>query len=214
MDSGDSTERGRALTLIDSAVEAHLARIQTIQFSLARSEAERDAIYHLRYEVVIAQGWAQPDAFPDEREFDSFDPGATHILGRAGSTLAATGRIVFPDSARLLPTEEAFEMKIEPAGRVVGWDRNIVAAGFRGPKYHAFWGLLTTCWQETRRQGYAEVSGILSMQMLQLYHSMGVDFDVIGPGRNHWNEERFPCKLNILKSASGIAHSLSLLNKE
>ena len=214
MDSGDSGERGRALALIDSAVETHLSRARTIQFGVARSQAERDAIYHLRYEVVIAQGWAQPQDFPGEREFDSFDADATHILGRAGSTLAATARIVFPNPGRPLPTEEAFDMKIEPHGRVVGWDRNTVAPDFRGPKYHAFWGLLTICWQETRRQGYAEVSGILSLQMLQLYQSMGVEFDVIGPGRNYWNEERFPCKLNILKSASGIAHSLSLLNKE
>ena len=214
MDSGDPIERGRALMLIDSAVEQHLALARTIQFSVARSQVEKDAIYHLRFKVVLAQGWAQPGDFPDEREFDSFDDDATHILGRAGSVLAATSRIVFPRAARRLPPEEAFDMKLEPEGRVAVWDRTLVAPDYRGANHLVFWGLLTACWQETRRQGYAEVCGILSRQMQKLYRSMRVEFDVIGPGRTYWSEERFPCKLNILASASGIAHSLSLLQVE
>jgi len=211
MNAGGSLERSRALALIDSAVEGHLALAATLQYGLAGSQAEREAVYRLRYEAVMARGWARQEDFPDQRESDSYDGDATHIVARDGAVLAGTARLVFPRAARRLPAEEAFDLEIPPKGQVVAWDRTVIARAYRCAAHEVLWGLLCTCWLETRQAGYSEVSGVLSRSMLKLYRSMGVEFVAIGPGHIYWNEERFPCKFDAIASAGGIAHSLDLL---
>ena len=63
-----------------------------------------------------------PEDYPGRLELDGRDDMAIHILGIDGDEAVATARLIFPEAGRLLPTEEAFELEIEPfrAGRGYG----------------------------------------------------------------------------------------------
>ncbi|MEO8285170.1 MAG: hypothetical protein ABI670_01900 [Chloroflexota bacterium] len=82
---------------------------------MAGSEHEKEVAYNLRYEAIVARGWARPEDFPGGIERD-VDERAVQFVGWHGNLPVATGRIVFPEPRRLLPTEEAFGIVIEPAG--------------------------------------------------------------------------------------------------
>lgn len=210
MNPGESPDRLQALAQIDSASERIRASAGTLRFGISQSSTEREAVFRLRYETVNAMGWARPEDYPDGLERDAYDDEATQIVAWDGEILAATARVVYPQPGLRLPTEAAFELEIPPPGQVADWGRFVVAPAYRSRQHRIFWGLLARCWLETRRAGHSEVCGILSQSMLTLYRSMGIEFDVIGPGHRYWNEERFPCKLDVIASAGGITHNLDL----
>ncbi len=100
----------------DAIATRFIALAEPIRFSVAQSPGDLEAGYRLRYEVVIAQGWARPKQFHHGLEQDHYDADAVHALSRDGRKVIATTRLVFPTADRLLPTEAEFDLHVEPRG--------------------------------------------------------------------------------------------------
>src|SRR5262249_40989092 len=106
-----SGEESPALVQVDAFARHTLSRLAPLAFGVARSPAELEAVYRLRYEVVMDQGWAKPEGFPDGLERDAFDERALQIVVWDGSELVGTTRLVAPKAGCRLPTEEAFDVE-------------------------------------------------------------------------------------------------------
>jgi hypothetical protein len=189
-----------ALALADGLASRIAGGAAPIQFSVAQSNSEKEAVYRLRYQVVIERGWAQPEDFPDGLERDSSDENAIHIAGWDGKVLAATCRLVLPDAQSRLPTEQAFDIKVEPAGQVADMGRQIVGRDYSTLRHLVFAAMLAKTWLEMRKHGFALVCGDFSPAVTRLYRMIGFDVQQIGPSRNFWGEERFPILVDVAGS--------------
>ena len=61
------------LDVLDGMANAPLVRAAPVQFDRAGTPAEQEAAYRLRFDTVIAEGWATAADFPDGLERDEFD---------------------------------------------------------------------------------------------------------------------------------------------
>jgi hypothetical protein len=176
---------------------------------VAESPEDLEAVYRLRYLEVIERGWAEPNDFPDGLEQDIYDERAIQIAGWYGNTLAATIRLVLPNSNHLLPTETAFDLRFEPCGKVIEVGRTIVAPMHRGSRQHrVLFGLLGKMGLEMQACGFSEVCGTMSEPVINLYRKIGVEVAVLGAARQYWNEARYPCRYNMFTSAITIGQQL------
>jgi N-acyl-L-homoserine lactone synthetase len=171
-----------------------------LRFYIAQSPEDFQAVYRLRYEVVIARGWAKPEDLPDGLERDEYDDLAVHIAAWDGSQIAATSRIVLPAPDRILPTERAFEIKIEPHGQVTDMGRQIVARAYSNVQHLVFAALLAQTWLEIHARGYTLVCGDFTPAVTRLYRLMGFQVAQVGPAHELWGEERFPIVVDIAGS--------------
>lgn len=194
------TDRQAALALVDRVVIQLVERAAPVRFGLAKTAAERETIYRLRYQVVMAQGWASPDAFPAGMERDEFDDEALHLAGWDRETLIATARLVLPRADRPLPIERAFGIGAEPRGCVVDCTRLLIVPRLRDPSHRVLWGLLGKIWMELRANGFDQVTGTFSAKILGLYQELGIQMRILGAPRIYWGEERYPCMVDVLAS--------------
>ena len=198
-----------ALALMDSLAEFVVGHSAPVRLDLARSESDREAVYRLRSQVVLALGWTGLEGSSDGIERDGCDDDAVHIVAWSGADLAATARLVFPREGLLLPTEAAFKIEVAPRGQVADWGRMAVAPKYQGPGHRVLWGLLAESWLVMRMHGYSQLCGILDSKMIGLYHRMGLEFEVLAPAQWYWNEERYSCRFDVAASAPGVAQHAS-----
>ncbi len=184
------------LDALDALAAKLLIAVAPVHFAVATSDAEREAIFRLRYDAVVRRGWADPAAFPEGLERDAYDDVAVLLGGWEGERLVATGRIVFPAPGLRLPTEAAFDMTIQPAGAVANVDRMVVAADRSSAEHRILLGLLGALWLEVRQRGIHVWIGINSQAMIRLYRRLGFTLEVLGPPRLHWGEERYPVRFD------------------
>lgn len=189
------------LTLLDNLAHHFKEACEGIRFAAAASPEEIEAIYRLRYRTVIENGWAKPEDYPDGMEQDEYDDHAIHIGGWQEEQLAATMRLVLPSQDRLLPTEAAFGLRIEPTGQVADCSRGIVAPEFRNRGRLLFFGTLAQVWLEMRSHGYYELCGTLTGWMIRYYQRSGFSLVQLGPPQMYWGELRFPAKFDLIKTA-------------
>lgn len=176
-----------------------------VPLRLARAE-EREAVFRLRGEEVIARGWRQPHELADGLEWDGYDAEALHVVGVADGQLVATTRLVLPRPERLLPTEEMFGLRIEPVGRVVEGGRLVIAPGYRDPRLLA--GLFGAKWLELRARGYRHYCGNATPAVLRLYESFGFRSVVLASPVRSWGELRVPARLDLTATAREAAARL------
>lgn len=193
-----------SLQLVDDLSQRLVAAAQPLHFAIARTEAERAAVFRLRYQAVIAHGWAPPEAMPDGMERDRYDECAILIGAWDRDVLAATTRLVLPAPGRLLPTEVTFGLSVEPQGHVADMGRQTVARAYTSMRHRVFAAILAKTWLEMRSHGYSLVCGDFSAGMLRLYRMLGFKVTQLGPAQLFWSEERYP----ILVDASGDVESL------
>jgi N-acyl-L-homoserine lactone synthetase len=193
-----------ALALADGLASRMIDVAAPIRFSVAHSNSERQAVFRLRYQVVIERGWTQPEEFPDGLERDVYDEKAIHIVGWDGNVLAATSRLVLPGSFNRLPTEQAFDIKVEPRGQVADMGRQIVNRHYSNLRHLVFAALLAKTWLEMRACGFTLVCGDFSPAMTRLYRMVGFDVKQIGPSRKFWGEERFPILVDVIGSLPAL----------
>jgi N-acyl-L-homoserine lactone synthetase len=172
-----------------------LARCAPLRFGVARLAEELDAVFRLRYDVVVERGWARPEQFPDGRERDGYDDRAVQIAVWDGDVLAATTRMVLPMSGEALPTEAAFGLEIEPRGLVLDWGRTCVAPAYRQESHRVLGALLCCAWLEMRQRGYTTACGVFTPAITRLYRHMGMRIEVLAPSRMYWNERRHPVRV-------------------
>ncbi len=185
-------ERAAMLRAVDELMRDHVARAAPLRFDVARTDADRDVAYRLRYRVAIEHGWADPAEFPHGRETDAFDREAVHVVGWDGDVLAATGRLIAPRPDRPLPTEALFDVAVAPRGRVVNVDRLAVAPGYSDRRHRTMFGLMGATWGQTRALGCHAWVGINTEAMVRLYRLLGFTPTPLAPPRLYWGEQRLP----------------------
>lgn len=195
-----------ALSAADNLSRGFIELIDNLRFDVAQNEAEREAVYRLRYQTVIERGWAQPGDMPDGMERDHYDEKAIYVVGWDGPKLATTSRLVLPEAGLILPTEEAFHIQIEPRGKVADMGRQIVARDYTSIKHKVFAALLAKTWLVMREHGYSLVCGDFSPAMTRLYRMMGFDVTQLGPAQPFWGEERSPIMVDVAKSMLALVN--------
>lgn len=187
-------------TRLDRAGEACIRAAALVVFRQASTDYERECSYRLRFQAVVDQGWAYPAEFPEGQEREPADewPTATHIVAWLGDEAVASCRLIFPDSTRLLPIEEYFSLRIEPLGQVVQVDRICVGKLVSVRSMTLFMGLTGAAWQDVRDKGYCVWAGIISRPMWRRLRLMGFDYEILGPAKRWWNEDRYPVRSSPL----------------
>ena len=182
---------------LDRLSERLLAAAAPLRVAVAREPDELEAVFRLRYEHVVARGWARSSDLSGGLERDAYDADATQIAAWDGDALVGTIRLVLPAPGRRLPCEEAFGLAIEPPGRVMEVGRLLIAERFRGEPSHRAWGaLFARCWLEARAAGYTVLGGAAPAAFVERYRALGLAFEILGPGREHWGELRHPVRLD------------------
>jgi N-acyl-L-homoserine lactone synthetase len=200
----EPAEISHATRELDALAAQLILRAAPVRFRRAVSSAEREAVYQMRYRVVVERGWARVTDFPDGFERDSFDDRAIQVVGLDGNRIVASNRIVLPDSTKPLPTQEAFDIPLEPKGRIVDWSRTIVAGAYSSSSHRVLGGLVGQSWLETRRRGFFHICGTFTQAMIRLYRRMGIHFTVLSAPRRYWNEERVAVRLELIASAQAL----------
>jgi N-acyl-L-homoserine lactone synthetase len=171
-----------------------------IRYTTAQTPAEIEQVLRLRYQTVIAKSWAKPEDYPDGMERDEYDDDAIHIVGWQEENLAVTMRLVLPSPTRPLPTEAAFNIRIEPYGQVTDGSRAIVAPDFRDRSQTLFFGVFARVWVEMRHHGYELICGTFTQSMIEWigqYEKGGFVIETLGEPQEYWGEKRYPSKFNI-----------------
>ncbi len=186
--------------IADAIATQFIALAEPIRFRVAQLPDELEAAYRLRYEVVTQQGWARPEDFRDGLELDQYDADAVHLLGWDGQNVVATTRLVFPATARILPTEAEFDLRVEPPGQVVDGGRAIVARTYSDYRHQIFAGLLGHSWFEIQARGFCYLCGAAAPAMIRLCRSLGYQISVLGAVRQYWGAQRFPIRFDVPES--------------
>jgi N-acyl-L-homoserine lactone synthetase len=177
------------------------------RLAVARDEAEREAVYRLRFRTVVEMGWADPEDFPNGMERTADDDDAIHVMARDGEELVASARIVLPGGSRDLPLEREFGLRAEAGDVEVG--RTVIVPRLRGATGHALVvALFAGCWREMRRLRYTELVSAVPARLIELYRSLGFTVIELGDGREHWGEERLPVRFDVLGSAVELQRTL------
>jgi N-acyl-L-homoserine lactone synthetase len=182
---------------LDRLARRLLSGAPDLRVAVAAGPAERDAVHRLRYEHVVAAGWASAAELAGGVERDAHDQDAVHVGAWDGGTLAGAVRVVLPRPGRPLPVEEDFGVVVEPLGRVVEVGRLVIAGAYRGDPAHRLWGaLFGRAWLEVRARGFRVLAGAASGAMVERLRALGLPFEVLGPARAHWGEPRHPVRLD------------------
>jgi N-acyl-L-homoserine lactone synthetase len=199
------TSAGLART--DALAAQLIARAAPIRFSVAQSSAEREAVYRLRYSIVVEKGWARPEDFPDGLERDGYDDTAVQIVAWDADVLAATARLVPPIPGHPLPTEEAFGLTFASRMRLMDVGRTCVAPAYRDAQHRVLAGLLGRTWIELRAGGFTNACGIISPAVVRMCRGMGFDVVLLGAPRLVWGQNRYPVLLRPGRSLRTLAPS-------
>jgi hypothetical protein len=185
------------LTALDALSERLLAAAPSLRVAVAAADAERQAAYRLRHAQVVDQGWVDAADLPDGVELDAYDADALQVCAWDAEALVGTVRVVLPEAGRPLPVEVDFDIRVEPLGEVVEAGRLVIAPTYRGDPAHRAWGALFACaWVSMRSRGYSVLAGAAAPRTIERLRALGLPFEILGPARRHWGEERHPVRLD------------------
>jgi len=188
---------------LDALAQSILTR-SGYRFTLADSDASRDAAFRLRHDAVIDHGWSHTsDCRLEGRELDQYDARAIHLLGWDGEEAIATGRLVLPPGP--LPTEDACGLIVEPRGHVVDVGRMTVAPGYQGAGHPVFLALLASLYLEVRARGFDVACGMMSQRARSLVRLMGLRIEMLGDDRLYWGEPRAPVRFSVMINSTPLS---------
>jgi hypothetical protein len=181
---------------LDAIAATFVRRAAPLRFGVAEAPRDIAGAYRVRYEVVVARGWAEPVNLLDGFERDANDDDAVQIVGWDRDCVVATGRLVLPAPGRRLPTEEAFGVELASRERLVDVGRVCVAPAYGRYRHGVFRGLLGQIWLEMRRRGFQEACAAVNAQSARLYRWWGFRVSLLGPSRSYWGQERYPIRMS------------------
>jgi N-acyl-L-homoserine lactone synthetase len=181
---------------LDRLAERALDALAPLTVTAARTPTEIDAVFRMRYECVTELGWARPEDYPDGRERDEYDDGATLVVCRDGDSIVGSARVVPPTLGRLLPAEREFQIRVEPPGRSVEVGRIVVPQLRRVGRSHLILaGVFARTWLIARNLGYDRIVSTASAELIELYRGLGLTVIPLAEPRLSWGEERAPIEL-------------------
>jgi N-acyl-L-homoserine lactone synthetase len=193
---GGKLSAGAEPDRLDRLAHQALEALAPLSFVVARTPLEIDAVLRMRYECVVEMGWANAEDYPDGRERDDYDEGATFIVCRDGDAMVACARLVPPAIGELLPVEREFRIQVPPPGRPVEVGRVIVAREHRASHSHLILaGLFARSWLIARELGHERVVSTASALLIELYRGLGLIITVLAPPKLSWGEQRAPIEL-------------------
>jgi hypothetical protein len=173
------------LIALDALARQLRAGAGDLRVAVARTPDEVVALAVLRERIAAGAG-------RDDHDTDALQIGAWD-----GDEPAGTMRLVLPVPGRRLPVEEAFDLIVEPAGAVTEAGRLVVSPEQRGDPAHRIWGaLFAIAWFELRARGLSVLAGTASPRMVARLTALGLPFEVLGPARPYWGEDRHPVRLD------------------
>ena len=185
------------LVALDALSRKLLTAAEPLRVAPVAAPAELEAVHRLRYAHVVEYGWSRPEQHPDGLERDGYDARAVQIAAWEEERLAGALRLVLPAAGARLPVEDAFDIDVEPRGAVVDVGRLLIAPGHRGDPAHRLWGaLFARAWLEVRARGFAVLAGTATADFVARYQAVGLVFELLGPARAFWGEERHPVRLD------------------
>src|SRR5262245_31561824 len=98
-----SAAEDAALAKTEDFAARVLSSITPLKVGVARSMRELEAVFRLRYEVVIYRQWGRPEDFPERLERDAFDDRALQIGVWKDGELVGTTRLVTPQEGKRVP---------------------------------------------------------------------------------------------------------------
>ena len=203
--AAEEAEQAQSLAAVDRLAEQAMSWIKPIEFSCARSTREREAAYRLRYQAVVEHGWRPASDFPDGQESDRFDERAIQLLARDHDQIIGVARLVFPQANSRLPTEETFDLIIEPRGQVVDAGRFVLGKSHSSLEHRVLAALMAYGWLQVRSRGYSIVcAAFASKAMQRVYQRMGFRLTPLAPPRRVWGEERVPILFDVPHSAAAL----------
>lgn len=201
-----AAQRGRVRRSCDIVAPAIIEAAAPLHLGVAETPEDREAVFRLRYETVVALGWKRAEELPEGIERDEHDDRSTQLAAWDGHKLVGSCRIVFPTRGRRLPVEEAFDLDLDDRAHVVELGRSIVSPEYRGD-HRAFMALIAFCWIEMRKRGFYRAVAASPRGMVDLTTGLGLGIgaDVLGPPRQHWGEERYPVLYDLLEAPQAPA---------
>jgi N-acyl-L-homoserine lactone synthetase len=187
-----SAEENAALAKTEDFAARVLSSITPLKVGVAGSKHEIEAVFRLRYEVVVHRQWGRPEDFPERLERDSFDDRALQIGVWKDGELVGTTRLVTPQEGKRVPVEETFGIELGHRDRLIDMGRTCRKPGIRDAGQKIIWGLLAQSWIEARALGFTEICGCFSSAMIRFYRRFGLRIEILGQARQHWGELRFP----------------------
>jgi hypothetical protein len=197
-----------AVARVSALAAACIARAAPVRFGVVDSAADLEAVHRLRYDVVVARGWARAQAFPDGLERDADDAGAVHVAGWHRDRVVATARLVRPVVGRRLPTEAAFEVTLSGRERLVDIGRVCVASAYRDLPPRVFPGVLGQIWLVMRGLGYEEAATAVTAGVARMYERWGIRVTPLGAPRVHWGELRLPARIAPAAAVERVARAV------
>ena len=187
----------------DRLADRILAGLAPLSFETADTPTDRDAVLRMRYGCVVELGWARPEDYPDGREGDEYDDGATFVVCRDGDENVGSARVVPPAAGRLLPMEREFGLRAGSVGEAFEVGRIVVPRSYRPGRSHlVIAGLAARCWLVGHALGCTRVVSTATADVLDLYRSLGMQVSVLGPSRVYWGEERVPFEISADEEAA------------
>jgi hypothetical protein len=170
----------RGIAALDRLAD-ELTDAAELRLGVADSPAELIAAHRLRYRDASSHGLATAADDADGLERDAYDTRALQICAWEGDVVVATLRLVLPMPGKLLPTEEAFGLSVEPAGEVVDVGRPSIAPELGGERARRVANaLLAQAWFEARARGYLVLAGVASSRLVGRYRALGLDVEILG----------------------------------
>ncbi len=158
----------------------------------------------LRRHQVERAGWEPGDRSTTAEERDDADAAAVHLTAWDGDVLAGTARIILPTPASLLPTEEAFGLRIEPVGAVVECGRWVVAPAYRDRAHRVSMGLSGLACLQVVSRGYAVWAGMTTSGVVELWRGIGFAMETLSPPRTVLGVERLAVRCDLRASLPGL----------
>ncbi len=199
-----SMEMDVALRIVDAAATVRMAQARPVCFRVAESAAEREEVYRLRHQLLVAEGWLRAEDQPDGRDHDAYDERSVQITAWEGPAFAGVARVILPVPGQPLYSEQAYGLTLEPRGRVVEASRLFVAPAFRDGQVRIFAGLVGMVWLVGRQAGYDALCGTVTAATHRLYRRLGLEFVQVAPALEHLSQWRYPFLVDVVGSAARV----------
>jgi N-acyl amino acid synthase of PEP-CTERM/exosortase system len=202
--------------------ERPIADLRGMQVLIARTDADRDRSYRLRYQVYCIENDFEPAShYPDGRETDLYDQQSVHglLIYRDTEAVAGTARLILPrrkNADQPLPTPQICAPQILaahshriPADSTAELSRFAISKSSRphNPTGTVSLGIVSTLSLGLMRgvvamasaNGITHLYALMEPALLRMLRGLGIHFEKLGPVVDyHGRRQPCFCDLNLL----------------
>lgn len=182
-----------------------------LRVQVASRADQLHAVLGLRRRQVEHAGWEPGVRSTSAEEADDHDATAVHLGAWDGTVLAGTARVILPTPDALLPTEEAFALRIQPVGAVVECGRWVVDSAYRGADHRVSMGLAGLACLEVVSRGYSVWAGMTTPDIVGLWRGLGFAMEVVSAPHMVLGEQRVAVRCDLVASLPDLRRVLGPL---